>query len=128
MRTGVSTIRPLLASTSNYCVAPTAAVMLFGRVSWFFEVSLASMAVANLESKESLPHATNAGSSSAPNNLPMSRRWRYGANESACFEFTFGLAASGIEGHNRIRILRRERNEKECDADPFRLEEYALYF
>ena len=43
-RTGVSTICPSRASTSKYSTGPMAAVMLFGKVNWFLEVILASMA------------------------------------------------------------------------------------
>jgi hypothetical protein len=55
------------------------------------------MAVTDRESKESLLYAANAGSSSASNNLPRSRRWWYGVNETACLELMFGLAAGEIE-------------------------------
>ncbi|MBK8745200.1 hypothetical protein [Propionivibrio sp.] len=43
MRTGVSTIWPLMASTSKYSGESMVAVMLLGSVNWFFEVILASM-------------------------------------------------------------------------------------
>jgi hypothetical protein len=82
-------------------------VMLFGRVNWFFEVSLASMAKGGRESKESLLYATKAGSSRAPNRWSKSRRWWYGVDEAVRCELMIGLAENGIEGSNRIRILRR---------------------
>src|SRR5205814_9088888 len=43
IRTGVRMIWPFLASTSKYSAVPTALVMLLGSVSWFLEVTLASM-------------------------------------------------------------------------------------
>src|SRR6185436_11559552 len=42
MRTGVSTTCPACSSTSKYCTGPSLSVTLFGRVSWFLDVSFAS--------------------------------------------------------------------------------------
>src|SRR5882724_7215427 len=48
MRTGVRMIWPPWAFTSKYSTAPTALVTLLGSVSWFLEVSLASMGFRHL--------------------------------------------------------------------------------
>src|SRR5580765_975812 len=45
MRTGVRMIWPSRVSTSKYSVAPTTSVTALGSVSWFLEVSLASMEI-----------------------------------------------------------------------------------
>jgi hypothetical protein len=52
MRTGVSTICPSRTSTSKYSAAATASTALLGSVSWFLDVSLAS--IGNPSSKDSL--------------------------------------------------------------------------